>query len=104
MLHLLKLIFLHCLSEIVLLEGSCHGTGSLRTPFHRSPTLNTRELPVFFGATAVMCTCDQAGQEGLIDVAYLMMRSTHPMCHSAKQVNSLQEQSPKTAVAAAALR
>lgn len=49
-----------------------------------------------------MGTRDAAGQGGFIDVAYLMMRSIHPMCHSAKQVNSLQEQSPKTAVAAAA--
>lgn len=56
-------------------------------------------FPSFFFATAVTYTCDIAREGGTIDLDYLMMRSTHPMCHSAKQVDSLQEKSPKTAAA-----
>lgn len=33
-------------------------------------------------------TCHVASEGGTIDLAYLMLKSTHPMSHSAKQVNS----------------
>ena len=57
-------------------------------------------LSFFFFAAAGTHTCDVAREGGTIDLAYLMLRSTHPMSHSAKQVNSFAGESPKTAVAA----
>lgn len=53
----------------------------------------------FVFAAAGTHTCDVAREGGTIDLAYFMLRSTHPMSHSAKQVNSFAGESPKTAAA-----
>lgn len=66
MLHLLKLIFLHCVSEIILLEESCHGTGSLGTLFHHSPTLNTQELSFFLVPQQWWVHVTRQDREGLL--------------------------------------